>query len=51
MLYMATLTARTYNPLIRAMAQRLTAAGKTVQGDDYRVPAEAADPAEHDGAD
>ena len=28
MLYMATLTARTYNPLIRAMAQRLTAAGK-----------------------
>ncbi|MGC4030900.1 MAG: IS110 family transposase [Tepidisphaeraceae bacterium] len=28
MLYMATLTARTYNPLIRAMARRLTAAGK-----------------------
>jgi transposase len=28
MLYMATLTARTYNPLIRAMALRLTKAGK-----------------------
>ena len=28
LLYMATLTARTHNPTIRAMAQRLTAAGK-----------------------
>ena len=27
-LYMATLTARTYNPLIKAMAERLTKAGK-----------------------
>ena len=27
-LYMATLTARTYNPQIKAMAKRLTAAGK-----------------------
>jgi transposase len=27
-LYMATLTARTHNPIIRALAQRLSAAGK-----------------------
>ena len=27
-LYMATLTARTFNPLIRALAERLTRAGK-----------------------
>lgn len=48
-LYMAALSAKTHNPVIRAFAKRISDQGQTLQSRDHRLHAKAADTSQRQG--